>query len=413
MDKNTLKLLIVDQLNSFKRRKDYIRREIPDFVFATKKIVVISGVRRCCKSTLLMQISESYRNYYYLNFDDERLLAFTAADFNDLLELFFELFGTDGVFLFDEMQNINGWEKFVSRLFGDGYKIFVTGSNAKLLSSELSTALTGRHLTFQLYPFSLKEYLQFQDFERKEYYTTKERSQLKKHFNLYLEFGGFPEVVKSRNKLELSQIYQDVLMKDLIVRFKIKESRAFREMGLYLLSNISSLISLNNIQKLLGIKSVTSVKNYFSFLEEAFLMFSVPKFDYSLKKQIVNNKKIYTIDTGLYETVSFKFSPNKGRILENIVFIELKRRNKEIFYFKERSECDFLIRCGNKIDEAIQVTDSIANPDTRNREVRGLIDAAEKYKIKKNTILTYDEADEFQINRININVEPIWNWLLR
>lgn len=412
MDKSILKLTLLEQSKTFKKQKDYIKRKIPPYVLDTKKIIAISGVRRSGKSTLLRQIAEHYPSFYYLNFEDERLLTFSASDFNNLLEICFELFGTEGVFFFDEIQNVNGWEKFVSRLFNEGYKIFVTGSNAKLLSSELATSLTGRHLTVQLFPFSFKEFLQYHDFSLKDFYDTKEKSEIKKYFSQYVEFGGFPEVVKSKNKNELSQIYQDVLIKDLIVRFRIKESKAFRELGLYLLSNISSLVSFNNLQKILGIKSVMSVKNYFEHLEEAYLLFNVPKFDYSLRKQMINNKKIYAVDMGLYNAVSFKFSPNKGRVLENIVFLELKRRDKEVYYFKNKTECDFLIREGNKIIEAIQVTDNIARVDTRTREIDGLLEAVKKYKIKSALILTDDEEEKLKVERIQIEVKPVWKWLL-
>jgi len=412
MDKSILKLTLLEQSKTFKKQKDYIKRKIPSYVLDTKKIIAISGVRRSGKSTLLRQIAEHYPSFYYLNFEDERLLTFSASDFNNLLEICFELFGTEGVFFFDEIQNVNGWEKFVSRLFNDGYKIFVTGSNAKLLSSELATSLTGRHLAVRLFPFSFKEFLQYHDFSLKDFYDTKEKSEIKKCFSQYVEFGGFPEVVKSKNKNELSQIYQDVLIKDLIVRFRIKESKAFRELGLYLLSNISSLVSFNNLQKLLGIKSVMSVKNYFGHLEEAYLLFNVPKFDYSLRKQMINNKKIYAVDMGLYNAVSFKFSPNKGRVLENIVFLELKRRDKEVYYSKNKTECDFLIREGNKIIEAIQVTDNIARVDTRTREIDGLLEAVKKYKIKSALILTDDEEEKLKVERIQIEVKPVWKWLM-
>ncbi|MGQ9848356.1 MAG: ATP-binding protein [Bacteroidales bacterium] len=412
MDKKILRLVIIEQSKIFKSQKDYIKREIPSFFFDTKKIVAISGVRRCGKSTLLRQIAEKYPQFYYLNFDDERLLNFDAGDFNNILEIFFELFGTNGVFFFDEIQNVNGWEKFISRLFNENYKIFITGSNAKLLSSELATSLTGRHLTLNLFPFSFREYLSYHNFNLKEFYDTKDKSKIKKYFAQYLEYGGFPEVVKSRNKNELVQLYQDVLIKDLIVRFKIKESKAFRELGLYLLSNISSLVSFNNLQKFLGIKSVTSVKNYIGFLEEAYLLFNVPKFDFSLKKQMINNKKIYAIDSGLYEAVSFKFSPNKGRLLENVVFLELKRRGNEVYYFKDKYECDFLIRHGNKITGAIQVTDSIAFPETRRREIAGLTEAIKKHSVKSALILTDDHEEEFKIGSKKIIVMPVWKWLI-
>ena len=412
MDKNILKLTVIDQYNLFKNHIGFINRNIPKEIISTKKIAAISGVRRSGKSTLLCQISKNVKGFYYLNFEDERLLDFSANNFNNLLEIFYELFGEQKIFFFDEIQNVYGWEKFVRRLFNEGFKIYITGSNSKLLSSELATSLTGRHIKFELFPFSFVEFLTFLKFNFKENYNTRENAQLKKLFNRYVEFGGFPEIITSKSKNELSQIYQDVLIKDLIVRFKIKEVKAFRELGLYLLSNITSPVSFNNLQKILSIKSVTSIKNYMDFMEESYLLFSLPKYDYSLKKQIVNDRKIYTIDTGMYNAVSFNFSANRGVLLENIVFLELKRRGCEIFYHKNKYESDFVVRKGYSISESIQVTESVKNIVTREREIRGITESLQLYNLKRGIIITYDDEENIKQNGFEINVIPIWKWLL-
>nr|MBP7497665.1 ATP-binding protein [Bacteroidales bacterium] len=329
-----------------------------------------------------------------------------------LLEVFYENFSETDVFFFDEIQNVKGWEKFINRLFGEGKKVFVTGSNARLLSSEFATALTGRHLKVELFPFSFKEYLSYKKFHLKEFYNTKEKAIIKKNFNQYLEYGGFPEVLKSKDKEELSQIYRDILIKDLIVRFGIKETKAFRELALYLLTNITSNISYNNLKKILAFNSVTTVKNYIDYLEESYLMFTMPKYDFSLKKQIINNRKIYTIDTGLFNAVSFSFSENRGKQLENIVFLELKRKGKEIYYHNNKYECDFIVRKGSNIQQAIQVSESVYNAYTRERELRGLAEALSVYKLNKGIILTYDEEEEIKYNGYKIMIIPIWKWLL-
>ncbi len=345
-----------------------------------------------------------------MNFEDERLLDFKHTDFNDLYEIFLSLYGEQENFLFDEIQNIYGWEKFIRRLFDGGHKIFITGSNAKLLSSE-ATALSGRYLKTELYPFSFKEFLSAKDFPVKDFYITKEKAALMRHFNDYFEYGGFPEAVFSQNKNELKQLYQDILIKDLIVRFKIKDAKNFRELALFLLSNAASLVSFNNLRKVLEFRSATTVKNYVEFLESAYLNFLVSKFDYSLKKQIVNDKKAYSIDTGLINSVSFAFSKNSGRLLENMAFLELKRKGKEIYYYKGKKECDFLIKDGGKIIEAIQVSESL-NDQNREREITGLIEAAEIYGAKKNFILTLDQESVFSAKGRKINVLPVWKWLL-
>ena len=411
MDKKLLKLTCLEQRNLFEQTEDFVIRRRLESKIKTKKITVISGVRRSGKSTLLYQISQEYKGYYYLNFEDERLLDFTYSDFNNLYEIFMENFGEQKIFFLDEIQNILGWEKFVRRLFSAENKVFITRSNAKLLSSELSTSLTGRYQKIELFPFSFKEFLDYQKFDLKKFYTTKEKGLLKKYFNQYLEFGGFPEVVESQDKNELIQLYQDILINDLIVRFRIKDIKSFRELALYLLSNTASLVSFNNLKKILGLNSTTTVKNHIEFLEESYLNFTIPKFDYSLKKQIINDKKIFSIDTGLVRAVSFAFSENYGQLLENIVFLELKRRGKEIYYYLNKQECDFVIKRGRKIIQAIQVTKNLL-PRNKDREISGLLAAMEKYNLKQGLILTDDLEDEIKINNKKIAIKPVYEWLL-
>jgi len=412
MDKNTIKLVVLEQRKNFEKKMEIILRNIPAGFVESKKISVISGIRRSGKSTLLKQIAKNFSDYYYFNFEDERLLDFAAKDLNVLYEVFLELYGEHKVFFFDEIQNVFGWEKFVRRLFEDDMKIFITGSNAKLLSSELATTLSGRHLKMEIYPFSFGEFLDYEKFPRKDFYDTKEKGVLAKNFNRYLEYGGFPEIVTGKNKKELEQLYQDIIIKDLIVRFKIRETKVFREIALYLLSNISAPMSFNNVRAMVGVKSVTSVKNYIDFFEEAYLFFSLFKFDYSIKKQIINDRKMYVVDTGLANEVAFRFSENVGRNMENAVFIELKRRGRNIFYYKEKRECDFVIRSGLKISEAIQVTQSLANPDTAEREIQGLLEAMEKFNLKKGLIITENQEEERRIDGRKIQVLPAWKWLL-
>lgn len=412
MDKNIIKETILDQRELFEKKGDFIARIFPREFLTAKKISVISGIRRSGKSTLLHQISQNFPSYAYLNFEDERMLDFTYRDFNALQEIFLELYGEQQVYLFDEIQNVFGWEKFVRRLFADGKKIFVTGSNAKLLSSELATTLSGRHIKFELYPFSFQEFLDFNGLKLKKNYTTKEKSLLVRQFNRYLEFGGFPEIAASQSKKELKQLYQDVLIKDLLVRFKIRETKAFRDMALYLLSNISSPLSFHNIRNMLGIKSVTSVKNYVDFLEESYLFYSLYKFDYSVKKQIINDRKIYCADTGIFNAVAFKFSENRGKNLENAVFIELKRRECDVYYSKGKKECDFLVREGMKITAAIQAAHNLSDPKTKKREIDGLLEALETHKLKSGTIITLDEEKEERVNGLKVKIIPAWKWLL-
>lgn len=412
MDKSIIKLVAIEQRKNFEKEIEIVPRKVEKVFVDSKKISVISGIRRSGKSTLLRQIAKNYSGYYYFNFEDERLLDFKASDLNIMYEALLELFGEQKCFFFDEIQNVYGWEKFVRRIFEEGKKVFITGSNAKLLSSELATTLSGRHLKMELYPFSFSEFLEYKKFLHKDFYDTKEKSFLAKNFLHYLESGGFPEVVTSQNKRELEQLYQDVLIKDLIVRFKIRETKIFREIALYLLSNITSPTSFNNLRAMVGVKSVTTVKNYVDFFQEAYLFFSLFKFDYSIKKQIINDRKIFVVDTGIANAVAFKFSENIGINMENVVFIELKRRNAEAYYYRGKKECDFIIRKGLKIIEAIQVTQSLANPKTGEREFAGLLEAMEEFKLKSGLIITESQEDEKIIDGKKITIVPAWKWLL-
>jgi len=412
INKNIIKEVVLEQNSLFRKDVNYLERNIDESFLKTKKVFVITGIRRCGKSTLLKQISKNYEKFFYLNFEDERLLNFESDDFNYLLEVFMELYGKCKTIFFDEIQNIYGWEKFVSRLFKNGYKVYITGSSANLLSRELGTSLTGRHLKKELYPFSFKEYLEYNGNNIYDLNITSDRSKIKRNFNNYLKYGGFPEVLESKDRRELSQLYQDVLVKDLLVRFKIRETKSFRELALYLISNIGAPISFNNLKKILDLSSVSLVKNYIDYLEESYLIFSLFKYDYSLKKQIRNDRKIYAIDPGMIKEVAFKFSKNSGRYLENLVYLELKRREKEVFYFKEKYECDFIIREGIKITQAIQVTDQL-NHENKEREINGLVNALKSFKLKEGLLLTSDSEEELLVDGFKIKIIPIWKWLIR
>ena len=412
MEKTIIKQTILEQKEIFEREEDIVKRDVPEYLLQTPKIIVITGIRRCGKSTLLKEISGNFKNCAYANFEDERFLEFTAKDFNTLLEIFLELDAKTNILFFDEIQNVSGWEKFVRRLFTEGYKIFVTGSSSNLLSSEIATSITGRNLKCELFPFSFKEYLLYQKFETKDTNTTKEKASLSRYFEDYVKYGGFPEIVKSRNEKELMEIYQDILIKDLLVRLQIRDSKDFRDLSMYLLSNISRKMSYNNLKNILGFSNTSKVKNYVEFLEEAYLFFTLKKYDPSLKKQILSSRKVYSIDTGLVNSVSFMFSENTGPLLENIVFLELKRRFQEIYYYEDKKECDFLVKNKGKIVQAIQVTVSIADPKTEKREVEGLKEAMERFDLKEGYIITKDTEKTIDLEGRAIQVKPIITWLL-
>jgi len=410
MNLSKLEEVAADQLNNFKNKDIGITRDI-DFkkYLKTKQITVISGIRRCGKSTLLAQFSKKFKSFYYLNFDDERLINFNVSDFNNLMVAWQKKYSAKTILL-DEIQNVENWEWFVRRIYEEGYKIFITGSNAKLLSSELTTRLSGRYFKIELYPFSFKEFLDFKkiDYRKND---TKNKVKILKSFDYYLKNGGFPEFIQFKDSEFLKRVYEDVLYKDLLIRFNIREIKAFKQLANFLFANFTKEISYNSLKNTLGFKSVTSVKNYIEFIQESFLVFELYKYDYSLKKQYVSDKKIYIIDNGIRNVVAFSFSTDSGKLLENLVFLELKRRGKEIYYFKDKKECDFAVREKNKIKAVIQVTDNL-NAGDRERELFGLLAAMEKFKLKNGLILTKDQEDVIKNGKLIINVIPVWKWLL-
>lgn len=383
-----------------------------------QQVIVMSGIRRCGKSTLLHTFrTKAKEGDYYINFDDDRLISFALTDFDMLLEAFIELFGIQNTFYFDEIQNIIGWERFVRRLHNSQKKVLVTGSNAKLLSAELGTHLTGRHITVNLFPYSFYEYIRFRDpsILTIKHFNSTELALIKKYFSEFKQLGGFPEYLLCEQKQYLHQLYENILYKDIIVRNKITLEKPIKELVYYLASNNCKEFTYNSLRKLIGLASANTVSDYCHHLENSFLCFSISRFSYSLREQIHHAKKIYFIDQALAETVGFKFSEDHGRILENIVFLELKRQNKEIYFHKQAKECDFIIREGYNIAKAIQVCASLKNKETRQREINGLLEAMITYNLDQGLIITEDEKEQieeiYQGNHFKIEVIPCWQWL--
>src|SRR3989344_549626 len=414
MNRELLKEIILDQ-NKLLVEPNLISRDkerILEKYLQNKFIIIISGIRRCGKSTLIKKI-KSLHPGYYLNFDDERLLSFKVENFQLLYETFLELYGERKIFYFDEIQNIIGWERFVRRLSEQGKKVFVTGSNATLLSRELGTHLTGRYLEVRLYPFSFNEFLKFKKFklEKNSVYHTSSKVALKQHFEEYLLEGGFPEYLKEKNKDYLKLLYENILYRDILVRYNLSSEKNLKDLVYLAVTNLSGRISFNSLTKLLNISSPTTIKEYFDYLENSYLTFLVSPFEYSLKKQIRLPKKIYLIDNALAAYLGFRFSKDHGRLLENLVFLELKRRGKDIYYFSDSNECDFVLKEGTNLVEAIQVCYEL-NPGNQEREKAGLLEAMKKLKIKKGLILTLEQEEELNLSGKKISIKPVWKWLL-
>lgn len=416
MEKEILSTIMFDQKEVFCKKSGLIDRNIDLSAYlSTSQIVVISGVRRCGKSTLLLLIKEKLNlqesEFCYFNFDDERVIG-DVSILNEVYQLHLEQYRTEPIFFFDEIQLVPNWEKFVTRMYEQGRKIFVTGSNAQLLSSEISSSLTGRNKVLELYPFSFVEYL---DYKKRSYstnsLTTKQKSLLINDLNDYMEMGGFPIVIKEQDATIINSWFQDILYRDIVSRYRLSQVNELKQMALYLISNIGKPFSYNTLKLISGIKSLSSIKDYLDYFERSYMLFYLKKFDYSIKKQIANSKKAYTIDNLVANRMGFRFSENSGRLLENMVFIELKRRGKEIYYHAHKGECDFVIKDGLDLTEAIQVVYNL-NHDTLKRELFGLAEAMKTFDIPKGRIIIYQECKIPIELPENVEIIPVWKWLM-
>jgi uncharacterized protein len=359
----------------------------------TSHALIISGIRRCGKSTLLHQwLKNERKGAFYLNFEDPRLVELELNDFTRLDQIITEQ--KIKALFFDEIQVIEEWERYVRQKLDEGFQIVITGSNASLLSSELGTKLTGRHITKELFPFSWKEFCEFQSLELSE-------ASLKK----YMEAGGFPEYVKTKNDDILHQLFEDILLRDIAVRYGVRDVKTLQQLALYLISNVGNLVTGNKLKSLFGIGATSTVMEYFSHLEQTWLLHFIPKFSYSLRKQSINPRKVYAIDTGLINVNSKSFSGDGGRILENLVFLNLRRSFKEICYFSEKGECDFVVSENSEPKILLQVCYELT-PDNLDRELNGLYEALDFFNLDKGFIVTLSQSDRFERNGKTAEVLP-------
>lgn len=414
MNLSDLKTVVLDQQKVQLAAPLVVRKKFRQLIEWAKdpNIIIVSGIRRCGKSTLLHQLREQNEGYF-LNFDDERLVSFTIEDFQKLDEIFHELFGAKSIYYFDEIQNVSGWERFVRRLHDSRKKIFITGSNAHLLSRELGTHLTGRYLNLTLFPFSFKEFLSLKNIEygEEDFYTTEGKAKLKRAFNQFFDFGGIPEYVKTENKEYLKSLYEGILYRDILVRYNIFNEKAMRELMLFIFSNLAKQFSYNKLKNVLGVKNASTVKEYLHYIENSYLIFLLSKLSFSLKENIYANKKIYLIDNSLVINLGFRFSDDKGRLMENLVLLELKRRNMEVYYHQEKFECDFVVKEGNSLQQAIQVCYEVTEQN-KTREYNGLLEVMRYYDLSSGLLLAYDQENEVKIENKTILIKPVWKWLL-
>lgn len=364
----------------------------------SKYALIITGIRRCGKSTLLCQvISEKYPEAFFLNFDDNRLYGFENSDFSRLDELISE--SGKRILFFDELQEVDGWERYVRQKLDENYQVVITGSNASLLSKELGTKLTGRYLSKELFPFSFSEYIEFESLRADE-----------DAIHKYLKTGGFPEYLKSKNQEILGNLFDDILIRDIVVRYGIRDIKSLQRLALYLISNAGNSVTGSKLKQAVGISATSTIMEYFSYLESAYLFYFVPRFSYSAKSQMINPRKVYSADAGLITVNSSSFSDDSGRKLENIVYNFLRSSSKGIFYYLDKNECDFIITGRGEKPGAIQVCYTLGK-ENLDRELGGLYDAMQFLGLKEGTIVTLNQKDKFIKDGLTAHVLPVAEFL--
>ncbi len=424
--KQEIKTIILESqernFTSIKKRELDVPLEIP-------MIISLIGPRRSGKTYLLYDVYQRLvskgierQNIVYINFEDERL-DLNVSELDLILQSYLELYPNANLeecyFFFDEIQNIEGWEKFVRRMFDTvSKKIFITGSNAKLLSTEIATSLRGRTITYTVLPLSLKEYLSFKNIEI-SFFNTQKKAKLLSHISEFIMNGGFPEVIDfdSETRLRVLQSYFNTMIyRDIIERYRISDALTLKFFIKKIFASVGKPLSINKIYndiKSQGYKiSNNTLYDYEDYCRTIFLTVAIPKFDFSEIKQAKSEKKTYSIDSGLLNAIEFSFSQNIGKQFENVVLLEFLKAEKEVFYYKDIYECDFILKEQNTF-KAIQVTYHMEKDETRERELKSLAVTCQKLGLTEGTIITFDQKEEFIYKEILIKVLPFYEMFLK
>lgn len=425
MEKNQLLKILEDwnfwtkDITAGVRRPSYLERL--NVLGDSRQILLITGPRRAGKSFIMRQFAQELiskgvdrRDILIVNFEDPRFAKRDTILLQEIFDAYLENFASKKkpyIFL-DEVQEVAQWEKWVYTMRElDKARIIISGSNAKLLSKELGTLLTGRHLDMEVLPLDFREFLDFNN--------AKDEDNMEYLFRNYMEFGGFPEVVLSDKKKEiLISYFDDILEKDLIKRYKIRKIEKTKEMLRFYFSNVSCSVSFSALGKNLGLSTAT-VEKFSSYFQTAYSLFFLKRFSFKVKEQDKSQRKIYAVDTGLANMVGFRFSENVGKLAENIVFLHLKKQQTfnpflEVYYWKDErhKEVDFVMKEKNKIKQLIQVCWDIAGFATAKREISALLLASQKLKCEDLLVLTNETEKEEKAKGKNIKFIPLWKWLL-
>ena len=387
----------LQQVGLLDKKETTERNYLKNIDFRSSHIEVISGIRRCGKSTLMGQIMGQFgSNIAYFNFEDSRVFDFEVTDFQKLNEI---MGNEREAYFFDEIQNVASWEVFIRQLHDKGKKVFITGSNASLLSKELGTRLTGRHLRHELFPFSYMEYLLHKKLENSL-----------EAFESYVQKGGFPEFINFENQDILQTLLKDIVLRDIAVRYGLKNIKTVMDICLFLVSNIGKECTYNSLKKAFSVGSANSVSDYLAWFEDSYLLFFLPRFSWSAKSITINPRKVYAIDNGLIQANSLSFTKDKGRLLENAVYLFLRQKYQSLFYFQEKNECDFIVFEKNQCKMVIQVCEEI-HSDNKNREINGLVEAMTFFKLTEGYIITKNQSDLLLVNQTTIHLIPAWQFM--
>ncbi|HEC30602.1 MAG TPA: ATP-binding protein [Candidatus Yonathbacteria bacterium] len=412
---------VIDFWNTNIGSEELFGRELVEKInYKSKEVIDILGPRRSGKSSILKLIISRLGlggDFLYINFEDPYFIKHNGPEVvEDLIDVFREHYGGNLKYLFfDEIQEVQYWEKAIRKLRDKGeYKIFVTGSSLSLLSREMSTALTGRHLSYMVLPLDFREFLFFKkiSIDSKKDLVLKGRL-ISKKFDEYLSSGGFPEAVITGSQELLKEYFYDIIQKDIIARHQVRDKDALEKTAVFILSNSGKIVSVESIKDAFSL-SFRSADLYVEYLKDAFLVFELSQFSFSLKKQTKALKKVYAVDTGLAWAVSFKFSEDKGRMLENLVYLHLRARESEIYYYrtKNRKEVDFFVKEKTNPKILIQVAWSLDGVEKRERELDGLMDAMNETGLKEGFILTYSEEETIKKDGKTVYIFPVYKWLL-
>ncbi len=408
-------------------RDEYLERILK--FLESNMIVTIIGIRRVGKSFIIRQVANrlskrvSKNEILIINFEDRRFPLLDDYGLQQIFEVYLKNLNprsTPYVFL-DEVHKVRNWEKWVRTIHElREAKVIVSGSTSQLIKEDLATLLTGRHLDIEVFPLSFREFLKFKGLElRDKLDIISKRIEIKKLLDEYIEYGGFPEVVLSNNKKEILLTYfEDIITKDIVQRYRVFKINDLLALARFYLTNIASLITFNSIKEFINL-SVDTIETFTKYLESVYLIFFIKKFSWSVKQQEKAARKIYSIDTGLSNAIGFRFLENKGKMMENLVAIELLKRAKkdplqEIYYWRDyqENEVDFVVKEGLKVKTLIQVTYASGKDDIKKRELRSLIKAGNKLNCKDMLVITWDYEDYLEQDENVIRFIPLWKWLL-